>query len=465
MRTATRARKGERGFALLFVFALAAMAALMLYNELPRAVFESQRAKEDLLVSRGQEYQRGIQLFYRKYRKYPATMEDLEKTSGIRFLRRRYVDPFSGKDDWRIVHVGPNGQFTDSKVIKPQQPAQGTGFGSSPTATTEERKDDPNDPTLKKRASDTSAAEIGNTANAAPADPNALPQGAPPPPTNGMPYQGRTGNENGYPAQQNGGFGTPANIGVGSSGGGYGGVGSVGAGLPNTSYPSAGINSQTGGASGIPIQQGNGFPQNQNGQRPLTADQLNPALDVIQRLLTTPRQPPPGVIPGSNPNGPVTNPGGTFLASGPGANGGNGQFGGGGIAGVASKHEGRGIKLVNERERIEEWEFIYDYGKDRGGRPGTNSQSQQGNMQGGINPAQGTGFGAGGGFGQQQGGQQGGGLGGQQGGGFGQQGGGLGGQQGGGFGQQGSGGFGGQQGGGFGQQQPQQPGGRGRTRN
>lgn len=450
MPSAVRAKDGERGFALLFVFALAAMAALMLYNELPRAVFESQRAKEDLLVSRGQEYQRGIQLFYRKYRKYPATMEDLEKTSGIRFLRRRYVDPFSGKDDWRIVHVGPNGQFTDSKVIKPQQPAQGTGFGANTATGTEERKDDPNDPTLKKRASDTSAAEIGGTASAAAADPNALPQGAPPPPMNGLPYQGRTGNENsyqqqtGYP-QQNGGFGAPANIGVGSSGGGYGGVGSVGAGLPNTSFPSAGINSQTGGASGIPIQQGNGYPQNQNGQRPLTADQLNPALDVIQRLLTTPRQPPPGVIPGSSATGPITNPGGAFQISGPAANGGNGQFGGGGIAGVASKHEGRGIKLVNERERIEEWEFIYDYGKDRGGRPGTNSQSQQGNMQGGINPAQGSGFGGGGGFGQQ----------GQ--GGFGQQGGGGFGQQGGGFGQQG--------GGGFGQQQPQQPGRPGRTRN
>lgn len=447
MRTPVKARQGERGFALLFVFALAAMAALMLYNELPRAVFESQRAKEDLLVSRGQEYQRGIQLFYRKYRKYPATMEDLEKTSGIRFLRRRYVDPFSGKDDWRLVHVGANGQFTDSKVIKPQQPAQGTGFGSGTASGTEEKKEDPNDPALKKRASDTSAAEIGGNASGAPGDPNALPPGGPPAPTNGMPYQARTGNDSVYPQQQGGGFGSPGNIGVGSGAGGFGGAGSVGAGLPNTNFPSNGINSQTGGASGIPIQQGNGFPQNQNGQRPLTADQLNPALDVIQRLLTTPRQPPPGVMSGSGANGPVTNPSGTFLASGPAANGGNGQFGGGGIAGVASKHEGRGIKLINERERIEEWEFIYDFGKDRGGRPGINSQSQQGNMPGGMNPAQGFG-------------QQGGGFG-QQGSGFGQQGGGFG-QQGSGFGQQGSG-FG-QQGSGFGQQ-PQAPPGRSRNRN
>ena len=38
-------RSRQRGFALLFVFALAGMAAVMLYNALPRAVFESQRAK------------------------------------------------------------------------------------------------------------------------------------------------------------------------------------------------------------------------------------------------------------------------------------------------------------------------------------------------------------------------------------------------------------------------------------
>ena len=84
-----RTRNRESGFALLLIFALAGAVAIMLYTELPRAAFESQRAKEDLLVSRGQEYQRGIQLYFRKFRKYPATMDDLEKTNNVRFLRRR----------------------------------------------------------------------------------------------------------------------------------------------------------------------------------------------------------------------------------------------------------------------------------------------------------------------------------------------------------------------------------------
>lgn len=432
MRYQPVARKGERGFALLFVFALAGIAALTLYNELPRAVFESQRSKEDLLVSRGQEYQRGIQLYYRKYRKYPTTIEELEKSNGIRFLRRRFVDPFSGKDDWRLVHIA-NGQFTDSKVVKPQQPAQSNGFGSlsSSTTTAEQVKEDPNDPALKRRASDTSAAEIGGNgtgAPAAPADPNALPTGAPPAPFPGRTQTDPANTNNPYPPQNY----TPGGVGSTGSSGGVGGVGSVGAGLPNTSYPSAGINSQTGGVNGMPIQpQIPNYNQAQGGQRPLTNEQLTPALDVIQRLLTQPRNPPPGISTGNGIGGntggfnsttPMTNPGGSFTASGPGLTGGGGGNGNTGIAGVASKHEGKGIKLINERERIEEWEFIYDSAKDKGGRPNANTQSQQ--MQNGINPA--------GGFPSNTGG-----FGGQQGGGFG-----GGGMNGGGRPQ---GGFGGQQ--------------------
>ncbi|PYT10265.1 MAG: hypothetical protein DMG59_29180, partial [Acidobacteria bacterium] len=47
--------------------------------------------------------------------------EDLENTNDKRFLRRRYIDPMTGKDEWRIVHT--NGMFlTDSLVQKPPSP-------------------------------------------------------------------------------------------------------------------------------------------------------------------------------------------------------------------------------------------------------------------------------------------------------------------------------------------------------
>ena len=52
-------RKQEGGFALLLIFLFAAGIAISLYMELPRAVFESARTKQDMLTERGEQFKRG----------------------------------------------------------------------------------------------------------------------------------------------------------------------------------------------------------------------------------------------------------------------------------------------------------------------------------------------------------------------------------------------------------------------
>ena len=137
-----RDHEEERGFALLIVFLMAAAVAFTLYQQIPRVAFESQRDKEELLIERGQQYQRAIQLYFVAYQKYPAKIEDLENTNDKRYLRRRYIDPMTGKDEWRLIHVNAAGQFTDSLVKKPPAaPAsasstQTLGAGSTTTAST-----------------------------------------------------------------------------------------------------------------------------------------------------------------------------------------------------------------------------------------------------------------------------------------------------------------------------------------
>src|SRR5580704_17403556 len=127
----TSSRKdGERGFALLLVFLMAAAVALVLYQQMPRVAFESEREKEQLLQDRGHEYVRAIQLYYIAFKKYPTKIEDLENTNNKRFLRRRYVDPMTGKDEWRLIHVNAAGQLVDSVVQKP--PASPTANGQDP---------------------------------------------------------------------------------------------------------------------------------------------------------------------------------------------------------------------------------------------------------------------------------------------------------------------------------------------
>src|SRR5437867_209925 len=105
---------------MLLVFLRAAVIAISLYGEIPRVAFESQRAKEELLIERGEQYARGIKVFVKKNNRYPKDIEELEKYNNRHYLRKRFVDPITGKSEWRMIHVGPGGVFTDSVVNKPQ---------------------------------------------------------------------------------------------------------------------------------------------------------------------------------------------------------------------------------------------------------------------------------------------------------------------------------------------------------
>src|SRR5215510_12248244 len=116
----SRRRRNQRGFALLLVFLMAAVFAITLYREIPRVAMESERSKEQLLIDRGEQYKRAIELFVKKAGRYPARIEELESFQNQRFLRHRYIDPMTGKDEWRVIHVA-NGVLTDSKLSKPKQ--------------------------------------------------------------------------------------------------------------------------------------------------------------------------------------------------------------------------------------------------------------------------------------------------------------------------------------------------------
>ena len=116
-----RRRKNEQGFALLLVFLMAAIVGITLYMEVPRVAMQSQRDKEQALIDRGEQYKRAIQLFVAKAKRYPGDIKELESFQNQRFLRQRYIDPMTGKDEWRLIHI-QGGVLTDSKVTKPTAP-------------------------------------------------------------------------------------------------------------------------------------------------------------------------------------------------------------------------------------------------------------------------------------------------------------------------------------------------------
>src|SRR5579863_2095775 len=103
-----RSSASERGYILVSaVFALAIL-TLSLSVTLPKLRQEIQRDQEIETVHRGEQYARAIQLYYRRFRAYPTSVDALVDTNGIRFLRKRYADPLSGKDDWKPVLIGQN---------------------------------------------------------------------------------------------------------------------------------------------------------------------------------------------------------------------------------------------------------------------------------------------------------------------------------------------------------------------
>ena len=99
-------RHEEQGFMLLGLIVAIFFVLLALSVAAPRVAQGLRREREVEAVHRGNQYVRAIRLYYRKFGHYPGSMEQLEKTNNIRFLRQQYVDPMTGKADWRLIKVG-----------------------------------------------------------------------------------------------------------------------------------------------------------------------------------------------------------------------------------------------------------------------------------------------------------------------------------------------------------------------
>ena len=354
-------RNRESGYALLFIYAMAAVIAIMLFMELPRAAFEAQRDREQLLVDRGEQYSRAVTLYVRKFNTYPPSMEALDSTQNLRFLRNHYVDPMTGKDEWRLIHVGPGGVFTDSLV-----------YG-------------------KKKDGDKKSEPQNFITELAPTGGNQDPQGAV-----NLAARQRPSDQPGAPGDPNN---QQSNLPAPQP------VNTPQPGLTAFGMPQVDVNGQPVAIN--PMQQG-GFPgQTPPGQTPFYGNQQAPGVqqppgtvqsspfqtgqaansqpspagtNLINQLLTSPRPggAPPGIagmpqggqpaidqygnpVPANPLTGtPNATPG--FPAAAPAQAG--PQVVGGGIAGVASKREQEGIKLYKEKKKYNEWEFVYDITKD-----------------------------------------------------------------------------------------------------
>jgi len=122
-------RPSEEGYMLVVVIFMMAMLILSLSIALPRVRESIQRDREEETMQRGKQYIRAVQLYYRKFNAYPPNVDALVKTNNIRFLRKKYVDPTTGKDEWKAIMYCQN--KTPQAMGFFGQPLAGAGCGAA----------------------------------------------------------------------------------------------------------------------------------------------------------------------------------------------------------------------------------------------------------------------------------------------------------------------------------------------
>ena len=101
----SRVRRSEQGYMLLTLMLFAALLAIAAAAVLPEIAFQTKRDREEELIHRGVQYSRAIRKYVKKFGRYPTSLQDLDNTNQLRFLRKHYKDPLNGKD-FKLLHLG-----------------------------------------------------------------------------------------------------------------------------------------------------------------------------------------------------------------------------------------------------------------------------------------------------------------------------------------------------------------------
>ncbi len=104
-----RPHPSEEGYILIAVIFLLALLIISLAIAAPNIKKEIQRDRDIETMHRGKQYMRAIRLYYKKFGGYPPNVDALIKpTNNVRFLRKKYIDPTTGKDEWKPIRYGQN---------------------------------------------------------------------------------------------------------------------------------------------------------------------------------------------------------------------------------------------------------------------------------------------------------------------------------------------------------------------
>jgi type II secretory pathway pseudopilin PulG len=168
---------------LVAVIFLLALFTIALAVALPKVSKEIQRDRDLETMQRGKQYARAVRMYYKKFNAYPPNVDALVKpTNNIKYMRKKYVDPTTGKDDWKPVRYGQNKAPMAMGFFG--QPMGGTGGCSANTlgTTTSQSSSSSGGTSSSSTSSSTNCATTGlntssdtssTTGGTPPTDPNA----------------------------------------------------------------------------------------------------------------------------------------------------------------------------------------------------------------------------------------------------------------------------------------------------
>lgn len=160
-------RQPQQGYVLLTLLLVVAVLVIAAAAVAPSIAFQIKRDREEELVHRGVQYSRAIRRYAKATGRFPFRLEDLQQANGMRFIRKLYKDPITGKD-FKLIHtadIRTAGQLANPTPAAPQPDTQSVATPDSagaptPSENPADSSSQPNGkPTVKPAPADATPAE------------------------------------------------------------------------------------------------------------------------------------------------------------------------------------------------------------------------------------------------------------------------------------------------------------------
>lgn len=129
MKSCIRESRRQKGYILLALLLFLALLSIGMLVAMEEVEFQIRRDREEELIHRGVEYSRAVRKYVKQFGRYPTSIEALQHSNNLRFLRKRYKDPIA-KRDFKVLYYGDPETFSQNAPLA----APGMSSPQLPTA-------------------------------------------------------------------------------------------------------------------------------------------------------------------------------------------------------------------------------------------------------------------------------------------------------------------------------------------